>query len=439
MNNSTKIQFLILALLTSTFLLAGCGANWHAVKHEFDATKESISVDAKQRAIISNKVETPEGDDTKFIARICAEPSPDAISALATSIGASGDLTGEKVDAALKLQFALSQSETAAYIGLRTPTIQLLRDSMYRICEGYMSGALDKGDFKRLHRRYQNLMLGLLSVEQLTRAAVAPQLAISAGAASANIAPDEATRKQIADAYIEAKTNKVAAALAQADADKEVAESAANIKTITDSNKGKTAEELKKLLETPTLELGDKAKKQADAQAAYKKATERENLYARAFDRSVLGITTSAGDGASPGGVVVPATEGLSAEYLAGVGESVKGIVDTIVKDAFGQEECFLMAQDYLKNTKDSQKAQGFTDGANTLLALVGGCLQAQAAQTKLSALNEQIKDKQSELAKEKRKPTKDIDTTKVKKLEDELKNIGDSIKIEDFGIIKSK
>ena len=37
-----------------------------------------------------------------------------------------------------------SSSETSASIGLRTQTITLLRDGLYRLCEAYMNGAVDE-------------------------------------------------------------------------------------------------------------------------------------------------------------------------------------------------------------------------------------------------------------------------------------------------------
>ena len=55
---------------------------------------------------------------------------------------------------------------------------------MYRLCEGYASGALDEIGYSRLQRRYQNIMLGLLAIEQLTGATVASQAAIGGNASS---------------------------------------------------------------------------------------------------------------------------------------------------------------------------------------------------------------------------------------------------------------
>jgi hypothetical protein len=109
---------------------------------------------------------------------LCAEPSPDALTALSTATGVSA----ETVKAAFSA--SLSASESAASIGLRTQTIQLLRDAMYRLCEGLASGGLDKYSFEKLQRKYQNNMLGLLAIEQLTGTVAARQVALTGQSSS---------------------------------------------------------------------------------------------------------------------------------------------------------------------------------------------------------------------------------------------------------------
>src|SRR5205809_6717078 len=57
---------------------------------------------------------------------------------------------------------------------------------MYRLCEGYAAGALTNAEFNREQRRYQNLMLSLLAIEQLTGAVVPRQVSLGEGTASAS-------------------------------------------------------------------------------------------------------------------------------------------------------------------------------------------------------------------------------------------------------------
>jgi hypothetical protein len=156
--------------------LEGCG-NLAAVHKKFDPTNgESISIDAKQRVVYSFATLDSDGRTKSRV--LCAEPSPDALSALS----AGGGLSAETVKAALSASF--TSQEAAASIGLRTQTIQVLRDAMYRLCEGYASGALDKYQFEKLQRKYQNNMLGLLAIEQLTGTVAARQVALTGRAES---------------------------------------------------------------------------------------------------------------------------------------------------------------------------------------------------------------------------------------------------------------
>ena len=106
-------------LAASVIALAGC-ANLNSQSRSLNSDKvQGRTVDASQRAIFS--VAQSNGQTA-----ICAEPSPDALIAYATSLGTSINAPGK---AALDLAF--SQSQAAASIGLRTQTIQLLRDGMY--------------------------------------------------------------------------------------------------------------------------------------------------------------------------------------------------------------------------------------------------------------------------------------------------------------------
>src|SRR5262245_65112002 len=91
------------------------------------------------------------------------EPSLDALSAYAADLAAKVS-EGDKLSAAL----GLNTREQSSYIGLRTQSIQLLRDGFYRGCEAYMNGALTAADYAFVVRRYQKYMIALLAIEQLT-------------------------------------------------------------------------------------------------------------------------------------------------------------------------------------------------------------------------------------------------------------------------------
>lgn len=141
-----------------------------AVHRRYSGTSvDMLFVDAKQRAIA---IGSPTGGPLE----VCAEPSPDALSAYAASI--SGEGQSEAVKAAIKAAFG----ESAGSFGLRTQSITLLRDYMYRICEAYRNGKYDSHQVAVIHRRFQTVMVGLLAIEQLTGAVVASQVGLVASA-----------------------------------------------------------------------------------------------------------------------------------------------------------------------------------------------------------------------------------------------------------------
>lgn len=171
----------------------------------------AILIDAKQRGIFTRN------------ARMCAEPSPDALSALAAS---------NKLDLATpqgtSIGEALSISEAAGSIGLRTQSIQLMRDHMYRLCEAFQNGAITPFTFELLHRRFQTTMVAILAIEQLTGVARPPAVVLggssTAGDADA-VVKLTATREDAAKAVTSAQAG-YDAAVAKEDAAKTDVDSA---------------------------------------------------------------------------------------------------------------------------------------------------------------------------------------------------------------------
>ena len=166
-------------LMVSMVFFLGCG-NLNSI-HHFLTVDEGTGamVDIKQRAILVSKrpIKSKPGEKSTYPPQmqtiVCTEPSPDALSAYAAELAAEGGVPG-KVAAKL----AGATQEGAAYVGLRTPSIQLLRDSLYRLCEGYMSGALTDFEYGLYTRRYQRFMIALLGIEQLTGALRTPSVTI---------------------------------------------------------------------------------------------------------------------------------------------------------------------------------------------------------------------------------------------------------------------
>lgn len=160
---------LILAICAAALLTSGCAQLTHLTRQRTIDSHGTLLIDAKQRAIHSYK------------GKLCAEPSPDALSALAAQ-SSTNLTTGKGLSAAQ----AFSLAEAAGSIGLRTQSIQLLRDHMYRVCESYQAGMIDQTMTALLHRRFQTTTVAILAIEQLTGAVRAPSLILGSSAASGN-------------------------------------------------------------------------------------------------------------------------------------------------------------------------------------------------------------------------------------------------------------
>jgi hypothetical protein len=134
-----------------------------------------VTVDAKQRHLLIN----PERDINSPVGwRMCSEAAPDVFSVFAASGALEGNKDGGKA--------GFAGSETGATIE-RTQTINLLRESMYRTCERYLSGAIDKRTFIVQAARDQRSMVAVLAVEQLTGAIRAKPTIITGPGTSASL------------------------------------------------------------------------------------------------------------------------------------------------------------------------------------------------------------------------------------------------------------
>jgi hypothetical protein len=162
-------------------MISGC-ANWTSVYHRTEFDEKGVVMDAKQRAIVVKKWEG--GSIRKSFA--CAEPSPDALASFAASIAAEVQKP-EVIEGAIKAAFG----DSASSLGGRTATIQLFRDALFRACEALMNNAIEETEYLLLAQKYQDAMVTLLAIEQLstmhrnaTGATVASKAEVGAPASS---------------------------------------------------------------------------------------------------------------------------------------------------------------------------------------------------------------------------------------------------------------
>ncbi|MDX2299319.1 MAG: hypothetical protein NW204_06300 [Xanthomonadaceae bacterium] len=222
-------------------VLGGC-ANWKSIHRSADIpdSAHAISVDAKQRFLISNKV------DKETLKRFCAEPSPDVFSVLASSLGASASaaLAPDK-NMKLAAQFSYASSENAATIE-RSQTTNVLREMMYRNCERYLSGGISGDELIIQAARDQRAIISIMAIDHLTGVPRAQATALSAqanastGGVTAEIVAayqkaredarlaDEAAQESQQACATEADAAKKQAACKQADEHKKLSEEAKN-------------------------------------------------------------------------------------------------------------------------------------------------------------------------------------------------------------------
>jgi hypothetical protein len=105
---------------------------------------DTLSIDAMQRLVfVANR---SAGDGRRVT---CTEPSPDALVARAAMLAANANITNPSGIGGSG-GVAGGSSESAASIGFRDHTVQMLRDGYFRLCEAYMNGALNDEQYRHM-------------------------------------------------------------------------------------------------------------------------------------------------------------------------------------------------------------------------------------------------------------------------------------------------
>jgi hypothetical protein len=219
------------AVICATASATGCTmGNWNSIHREFKTTQmKSQLVDVKQRSILVQngvpsieQVQVTRDGETTMQERVvpgrpfvCAEPSPDALSVYSSAMMAAAE---HPSGASGSLQF--TSSEAGIAFGLRTQSIQLLRDAYYRACEARLSGSIDEETYDVLVRRLNSQAVAYLAIEQITSGASS---AVKSSVQAPNLDPlvkaVEAAAKTVTD--LEQKKSDLAALLAaEPDAEK---------------------------------------------------------------------------------------------------------------------------------------------------------------------------------------------------------------------------
>lgn len=163
-----------LLVILSALIVSACGGNSRSIYRTVDTVvavpgdpvvqTQSIVVDAKQRMIITVP---PRRDDPEQIAITCAEPSPDALAAVSAALSGSASYSLIGIGQSdTKAALSGAVQEAAKQIN-RNNVVQLLRDGLYRACEAYMNGAMSREEYASMARRYADITVSLVALEQM--------------------------------------------------------------------------------------------------------------------------------------------------------------------------------------------------------------------------------------------------------------------------------
>ncbi|MGY2235665.1 hypothetical protein ACW9ID_11640 [Pseudomonas gingeri] len=173
-------------------------------------------LEANERLAIVTDVKRSKGNGQFEEFKVtCPEASPDALMMLA------GSVSGESKAG---VNLAAAYSESGSNIGLRTHSIQLLRDQLFSICQAYANQGLSNFTYQSLLARNQRNTIILMAIEQLTGVLKTPQVAITTNAQA-----DTTSLRKITD-ELDAERTKLKAITDQSS--QEAIDTKANIKAL---------------------------------------------------------------------------------------------------------------------------------------------------------------------------------------------------------------
>ena len=382
-------MFMRFLIVMSIAVLSGC-ANFNTIGRSSslggggNTQNVAIHLDAQQRVVLSK-------DNMK---KICAEPSPDALAAHAAAAALGVNVLGQGSGSG-----ALSGQSPAASIGLRTQSITLMRDALYRVCEASMNEEIGPVQVATLLGRGMDLTAVVLAVEQLTGAVAANQANLT-GATTSSAAASLVSNQKLLDAAREDETQKRAALeAAQKELDKskaDVVSQEADLKTkktahenAQKSDSGVTQEE-KNRLETEFNASNDELNrrktiqqqneeqvkiKQTSLDDAVKIKQTIENLRDSAHSSAVAN-TSSQGEFSTPIQAKI-----LSGDATKEIAKSVEAMVSTVLNKRYTEESCTA----YLA-LKDSSGKYINTELVDACITLITAKVKTEAEAAKADA-----------------------------------------------------
>lgn len=353
---ATITRWLIVAL---TLTIAGC-ADLQTVSRrtEFPTSDTgkglAIHLDAQQRLVLAAG------------GKYCAEPSPDALAAYASSLGLGiSAANGNSASTASALQ------SSAGSIGLRTQSITLMRDSLYRLCEASMNGTINSLQVAEFLRRSQDLTAVILAIEQLTGAVAANQVTLTSSGtanASAQLLTNQQALQQARDAQTAAQTalqkaqtdfttagqqaTTASNALSQAQTNRSALNNATPPATPDQISAADAAvQNAQNAASSANADLASARQQRDSAQISYDEAVQVTDLIQNARDAAVTSSSASTAGNAQMS-VALPRNQ-LDAASTVAIASAVNDMVKSVLDKDYSVDTCLT----YLTGTPESAGA----------------------------------------------------------------------------------
>lgn len=149
-------RFSKVLLVSGAVALAGCelpgGRTDPVIASRIDNRVSALATGAERRLVLTSQTRLKEGGAKGGNLLVCAEPSPDAVEALSSSVEASiaaqrGGDQSANIDAANRL------ATSVALAMRRTQGLQLFRDGVFALCQGAMNGLRDAKDPEVIYQK----------------------------------------------------------------------------------------------------------------------------------------------------------------------------------------------------------------------------------------------------------------------------------------------
>lgn len=326
-----------ISYLSIIFFLAGCSANFSSIFRTTEGNRSHVAfTDAKQSATIIQV-----GKDG--VLRACAARSPDVFSALATAGSGSADFA--KAATSLGLAGAGSSAEAAASFGLRTQLTQTQIELLYQLCIEALNGKLSNDQLATELHRYQNTMVTMLAIEQLTGYAKPTVVALGSKSGTGSTKELLALQQQVNTAR---KLEASAAAKVEAanvDVQKKQTAFAAVDKAYQDKKKAKPNDPglpaLKKTADAKKMERDAAKGELVKAQAGLKDAQRNRSILEATLKNAQDDLDTAAASGeAQIGSPTSSFYVGANAEAAQTIASVVRDIQQTHLWQSFATDDC---------------------------------------------------------------------------------------------------